>query len=355
MMNKRTINNWLIGGIIIIVFVLAFLVIKPILRSIIFGLICAYIFGPVFKSINKKIKNKTFSALLLLLMIGFLVILPLFYFIPILIEQTFRIFDGIREINIAEVIIDFFPFIERGTTAHSLLLNLNNLPGKFVSNMIDYLFFAIVNSPKILLQMTVFVFTFFYALKDSDKLKEYLSSISPFSKQTQNKFLKEFRGVTNSIILGQVLIGIVQGLSLGIGLWLLDVPYVLTLTALTVVVSIIPVIGPWLVWIPVSIYLIFIGDASKGVILALYGGLFVSNVDNFLRPYLLSKTTQLPIAIGLIGTIGGLYFLGIIGLILGPLILAYALIIIDFYKDGRLDELYNEDKRGGVGNYEIKS
>jgi predicted PurR-regulated permease PerM len=140
-------------------------------------------------------------------------------------------------------------------------------------------------------------------------------------------------------MIGQVLIGIIQGLALGLGLLIIGLPNVLSLTFLTMVIGIIPVLGAWLVWFPVAIYMFLAGDVTSAIILILYGGLFVSNIDNFLRPYLLSKSSRLPISIGLIGTIGGLYFLGIAGLILGPLILAYALIIIEFYKEGRLGEI----------------
>ena len=74
----------------------------------------------------------------------------------------------------------------------------------------------------------------------------------------------------------------------------------------------------------------------------LYGAIFVSTIDNLLRPYLLARSSNLPVALGVIGTIGGLYLFGIAGLVLGPLILAYGLILIDFYKQGKLNELFKK-------------
>ena len=74
----------------------------------------------------------------------------------------------------------------------------------------------------------------------------------------------------------------------------------------------------------------------------IYGALFVSTVDNILRPYILSKKSTLPIALSVIGTIGGLYFFGLSGLVLGPLVLAYTIIIIEFYRQGKLDELFKK-------------
>jgi predicted PurR-regulated permease PerM len=352
-MNKRLINNSLVGILIIIIFVLSYLVIRPILISITFGLIFAYVFHPVFKKINKSIKIKTLSASILMFLIAFLILAPIVYFTPSLIQQVFSIFGNIKGINFAELVATVFPFLSSNDTVYSILLNVNNLPGKLVSGFMDGIFSMVVNLPNIMLQSFVFLFTFFFTVRDVDKLGEYFKGLSPFSKATEKRFMREFRGITNSVILGQVLIGVLQGMALGLGLLLLGIPNVLTLTIVTAIASIIPIIGAWIVWVPLCIYLMTIGDVTVGIILALYGGLFVSNIDNFIRPYLLSRSSQLPVVVSLIGTIGGLYFLGILGLVLGPLILAYALIIIDFYREGRLDELYRDERRG-VKDYEFK-
>jgi predicted PurR-regulated permease PerM len=172
-------------------------------------------------------------------------------------------------------------------------------------------------------------------------LKEYVAKLSPFSNSTEKKFLKEFRGITDAIIFGQVFIGILQGLLLGAGLYLLGVPNALTLTFVAAILSVIPILGAWLVWFPVGIILLMTGKTFSGIFILLYGAFFVSLIDNFLRPYILSKRSNLHIVLSVIGTIGGLYLFGIVGLILGPLILAYVIIIIEFYQQGKLNELFN--------------
>jgi len=158
------------------------------------------------------------------------------------------------------------------------------------------------------------------------------------------KITKEFRGITNAIVFGQLVIGIIQGLALGAGLFFLGVPNVLTLTFIACLVSIIPLIGSWTVWLPISIFLFMEGQVWQGGFLFLYGALFVSTLDNFLRPYFLSKNSGLPVSLSIIGTIGGLYFFGITGILLGPLVLAYVLIIIEFYQDGKLKELFERER-----------
>jgi len=185
--------------------------------------------------------------------------------------------------------------------------------------------------PTLLLQLFIGFFTIFFAIRDFDKFNNFLKRVSPFDKKTEKKLGLEFRNITNSIVFGQVLIGVIQGLCMGLGLLLLGFDNFLTLTVISIILGIIPVIGPVVLWLPLSLFLIVQGNITSGIILALYGGLFVSTIDNFLRPYLLSRSSNLPIYVSLIGTLGGLLFMGIIGLIIGPLILAYALIILEIY------------------------
>jgi predicted PurR-regulated permease PerM len=225
--------------------------------------------------------------------------------------------------------------------------NFNNIVGQLFSGFLNQFTDLFVNLPSIMLKFAVFLFTFFFAIRDSKTLSSYITKLSPFSKKMEIKIMTEFRGITNAIVFGQVLVGVIQGLALGIGVFILRIPNALTLTFIACLVSIIPLIGAWGVWAPVSAYLLINGQIFSGIFLALYGFFFVSTIDNFLRPYILSRRTSLALPVSIIGTIGGLYFFGIAGLLLGPLILAYALIIIEFYQKGRLNELFQKNEVKG--------
>ena len=226
--------------------------------------------------------------------------------------------------------------------ASSLAVNLDNIIGQFFTTFLNQFKNLLLNLPSLAFQFAVFLFTFFFAIRDSDKLGEYVRSLSPFSKTTEKKLTQEFRGITNAIVFGQVLIGLTQGLALGAGLFFLGIPNALILTFAAALLSIIPVLGSWIIWLPVTIFLFTTGKTFAGIFLLLYGALFVSSIDNLIRPYMLSKRSTLPLALSLIGTIGGFFFFGIIGLILGPLIIAYTLIIIEFYRQGKLKDIFSK-------------
>jgi len=337
MIESTDIKRVVVVSIILSIFILTFFIIKPIIIAIIFGLFFAYIFGPVYKVIQKIVKNKNVAASILVSSLALIVAIPVVYFVPLIVNQIFTVYVSIQNLNLTEIISNFVS----EEIASTIAINLDNIIGQFFSGSLNQFKDMLINLPSLIFQFAVFLFTFYFATRDADELGEYIRSLSPFSKPTETKFLKEFRGITNAIIFGQVLIGITQGLALGAGLFFLGVPNVLILTLVAALLSTIPVLGSWLVWLPTAIYLLVIGETFSAIFLLLYGAIFISSIDNFLRPLILSKRSNLPVALSLIGTIGGLLFFGILGLILGPLIIAYTLIIIEFYRQGKLKDLFN--------------
>jgi len=338
-------NQLIAIGLVGLLVLLGLFIVKNIIIAIFSGLLLAYVFHPVYKKINKKVKQKDIATSLLILGIILVIAIPLVFLIPMVIRETFETHLFLQNINFVEPFKKILPMIFTEEFSRAFAVNINNILSKvfsvFLSGFTDFL----VNIPKILLQFVVILFTFYFATRDSEKLKHYAIKLSPFSNSTQKKFLEEFRNVTDSVVYGQVLIGIIQGLALGAGLFVLGVPKVIILMVIATIVSIIPVLGSWLVWLPVGIFLLLSGHVITGIILLLYGALFVSTIDNILRPILISKKSHLPVVVIILGIIGGLYTFGIIGIVLGPLILAYILIIVDFYNKGRINELFKTKKR----------
>ncbi|GAG19280.1 unnamed protein product, partial [marine sediment metagenome] len=124
----------------------------------------------------------------------------------------------------------------------------------------------------------------------------------------------------------------IQGIIAGIGYFIFGVPNALLLTILTIFVGIIPLIGPWLVWVPIDIYLFASGHSGAGFGLLIYGLVVISWLDTIIRPLIVSRKSQINPAIVIIGMIGGLFVFGILGLLAGPLILAYVLLVIELYR-----------------------
>ena len=325
--------------LVVVLIIISFLVIKPILMAIIMGLILAFIFNPIYEWVYRKTKSPNLSATLISIFLALLILLPIWFLTPIMIDQSLKAYFSVQEIDFVGPLKSIFPSIfaseafaqDVGTIIQSFVTkSINSLTGAFANLISEF--------PKLLLQLLVVLFTFYFVLRDKEELINYIKSLLPFSKDVERKLFNQTRGITFSVLYGQVVVGILQGLIAGAGFFLFGVTNALVLTILAAIVGIFPIIGPALVWIPVMIYSLAVGNTFQALGVTVFG-LVASTIDNILRPLIVSQRTSMPPSLVLIGMIGGFFFLGILGFILGPLILAYLLIILEIYRNKRVPGL----------------
>ncbi len=326
--------------ILITLIVLSFFLVQPIIKSIIWGVILAFIFTPVYTWVNKIINSKTISASLICVLLLSVIILPLWFLTPIAINQSIKVYVASQQINFVSLLKTIFPSF---FTSEEFSIEFGSIISSFVTkstnSLMNYLSELILNFPSIVLHLFVVFFTFFFVLRDKELLIEYIKSLLPFSKEVEKKLFESSKGITISVIYGQIIVGIIQGLIAGIGFFIFSAPNALLLTLLAILGGIFPIVGTFIVWVPVSIYL-FIGGNTFQAMGVLLFGIFSSSIDNVLRPIIISRRTRMHSSLILIGMVGGIFMFGILGLILGPLILAYLMIILEIYRDKKSPEIF---------------
>jgi predicted PurR-regulated permease PerM len=334
--NFKEITNYvLIAGL----FILAAVVIYPIIYSIIYGILFAYIFYPLHRFLTRKIKNEFLSSLFIC--IGLILIIVGIFALTfgVIFRESINFFLFLQKADLAQIFRNILPaFISSSTVSDSVASSLNTYISGLIANYIHNFTAALSDLPSILIQLSVVIFTFFFGLKDGRKAIEYIKSLSLFKKETEEKFFKQFRDITSSVLIGHIVVGVIQGLMAGLGYFVFGVPNAILLTVITVIAAIIPVVGPWLVWVPVDIYLFGTGNTSAGLGLLIYGLVIISWIDNVIRSMIVSRKTQLNTGIVMIGMFGGLFAFGFIGLIIGPLILAYVLLVIEVLRKSTVSE-----------------
>lgn len=331
-------KKFIVLCIIVGLLAVSLFVVWPLILPIIAGLLLSYIFYPLYKKALFLVREKNISALIIVLLFLFLIFLPLWFLFPVVMRQIFDAYTYSQKVDIIGFMRNLFP--------SGLSTDVISLVNTFISNSINGAFSKvsdfIINLPTLMLQLVVVIFIFFFGMRDADKLKEYVKGISPFSKELESNLEDQFKGITSSVIYGHIIVGAIQGILTGVGLFIAGVPNALMLTFFAIIAAMLPIIGAWLIWIPASIYLFMAGHTGSGTFLFLYGAIIVSWIDNFLRPYIVSRRTKVSSAVILVGMIGGLIVFGIIGLVLGPLILAYLLVLLDAYKNKKLTEFFSK-------------
>ncbi len=328
----RNISTLVIIGFLV---VLSFFLLKSILLSIITGLVLGSLFVPLYVRMNKKIKSRNLCAIIIILLMLLLIIIPLFFLTPTLLEQSVKIYDGIYKTDFVGPLKAIFPKVfnsdklstEIGATLLSFAARISNKISTVISGFI-------LNFPIFFLRLLIVFFTFFFVVRDHEKLLSYIKSILPFSKTVEDKIFSSTKDITLSLLYGQIVLGIIQGLIVGGAFILFGVNNALFLMLLACIAGIFPIIGTAIIWVPVFIFLIVNGSyvSALGV---LGFGVISAIIENVLKPALISKRTKVHSAVILIGMVGGLSLFGAIGFIIGPLVLSYLLIVLEIFRDKR--------------------
>jgi len=184
---------------------------------------------------------------------------------------------------------------------------------------------------EILLMLFVAFFVAYFALKESENTIDYMKNVLPFDKEINERFIKRSREVASATIYGHFLVGLIQGICAGIGFYVFGAPSPLFFTVLAIFFSMIPYLGPWVIWFPVGLTM-FATNPLNAILLLAFGFIFVSTIDNILRPYIIGKRARVNQIAVLVGILGGLVLLGPIGLIIGPIVLELFLIFLELYR-----------------------
>ncbi len=184
----------------------------------------------------------------------------------------------------------------------------------------------------IALDTLVMLFLLFYFLRDRRRMLDALRSFVPLAPAEADKVLANVRRTIHAIVFGRLAVGIVQGALGGLMFWWLDLPGPLLWSAVMALLAVLPVVGAALVWVPAVIYLAWQGDWHRALILAAWGTLVVSLVDNLLYPVLVNDKLRLHTVPVFIAVLGGLTVFGPSGIVLGPLVLAIGLALIDIWR-----------------------
>lgn len=170
--------------------------------------------------------------------------------------------------------------------------------------------------------LSVFITYFFYF--HGRRMMAYTRDVGErFAGSRSRQLITVVEETVRGVIYGLIGTAIVQALFAGIGFWIAAVPQALLLACITFVMSFVPV-GPAVVWGAVALWFLMQGATWWAVFITLWGLLLVSSIDNVLRPYLLGKSSNLPVLLALFGFLGGIFAFGLIGIFLGPTLLAIA-------------------------------
>jgi predicted PurR-regulated permease PerM len=334
-----------IAGIAILLLLVigCFLVLRPFVSALLLALILSYSTWPVYAWCERSLNGrKGLAATLMTVLVAAVLLMPLIFLGSSLAEQVaqaskwiHRLFsDGLPApprwiADIPLVGTQLYQYWEG--FAHNTAQLLNELGSvKLISDVAQYLLPAgewlltgasILGKGTLELALSLFIAFFFY--RDGIEGAKRLNSVATQLWGERALHLLDVVGATiKSVVYGTIGTAIAQSILTALGLWLAGVPGALLLGFLTFFMALTPIGAP-LVWFPAAIWLLFYADATGwAVFLVLWGILVVGGADNIIRPYFISRGSDLPFVLVFLGVFGGAIAFGFLGIFLGPTLLA---------------------------------
>lgn len=309
--------------------VLSFFIVEPCVTAVLLAAIFAYWFHPLHLKLRKKVRD-SFSALILsgVLIVALLSLAQ--YMLYILIREILKVSSSITSVEEGAFLSEFFAReLVSGVTLKSVF---DGVIGHLLS-IISELIYA---SPDLLLAFTIFIISFYYFLKEGDKIIDWLRRNIPFPAERRKGLLKQSTDYIAALLRAQLFIGLLQGVVCAIGFFFFGLSdYILIGSLFAAVLSILPVIGPYILYLPVGAFLIMNGNIFNGVGLLVYGIGIGSVLDYVIRPIITAKYSKMHSLVILIGAVGGMYFFGLIGFFIGPVILGLSITIMESIGEGK--------------------
>ncbi len=322
-------------ALVLLVSLAFILLIEPYFGAILWSLVAAILFAPTFRYVLSHMPGRpNTAAALTLITIVAVFILPALALGMALIEQGGSLYEKIETGQ-----IDFAALFKQAHAslpewAHRLLarMGLSNFAAanEMLADSIIQRFQALLTRMlaigqgafKFIVSLGVMLYLTFFLLRDGEKIAGQVTEAIPLDPVRRDQLIRNFVVVVRATIKGSVVVGILQGLVGGIIFWILGIPGPLLWGVLMGVFSFFPAIGTGIVWVPVAIYLLVVGQTWQGLFLVFCGLFVIGLIDNLLRPVLVGKDARIPDYVVLISTLGGLNLFGISGFIVGPLLAA---------------------------------
>lgn len=328
-------NNFIFILLVLLAFV-SFLILKPFLTYVLFSIILTIVAYPLYERLKSKLKLAPLSAIIVILLIILVIIVPSVYLTATVFVQTRDIITNIGSAeftNLRTVESNLERFfgtdLDFAETVRVWVLELSSTIRSFVIGNIIAFTRTVVN---FLAGIVLMFFIMFYLFVDGKVMVDQIKKRFPIEDKYKDHLFDRAYKTVQGLFLGLFATAVLQGVLGGIGYLLFGMSNVILLGFLTGVLALIPFLGPPAVYIPAAIILVVQGHPFSGIGLVLYGFLVISNIDNFIRPWIVRFRVKVHPLYVILGVVGGVTFLGLPGIVVGPLILTLLQEVLEVYQ-----------------------
>ncbi len=328
-------ENVIFGVVFLIIGILSILVIWPFVSFIVLAGVLTYTLFPIYGFLRNRTGQPSVASALSTLIALLLLVAPSFLLAQRLAREMSGAFTTFEMSNVQRlgdylsgVMGNQFDFQEM------LASFFSQLQASIVGIAPDVL----GSLTELLLGLFIMFFVMYYAFRDGEAFLNHLKQLLPLDPILREKLFMEVRNVTQGVLYGQVMTAVIQGSVATVGFIIFGIGNWVFWGSIMIVLAFLPVFGTALIWVPAAVDLILQGETFAGIGLLVYGIVIVTNIDNVVRPKLISERSKLHPVLVLVGVLGGLKMVGLSGMLVGPLVLALLVALIRFWEEVYIDK-----------------
>ncbi len=324
---------------------------QPFFYPIFWAAVIAVMFYPHYEWLNNYLKMPNLNAGIMVGIVILTIFIPLTLVFALLASEAGKAYGRV-DVN------DITPHVQKLTEwlNHTPLGNM--LPSspaewskktaewgeKISGSMLTYLKSFTQNSFSFIFNLFLMFYSLFFFFRDGKAILMRLMHLSPLGEKYEIMLYEHFTSTTRATLKSTLIVGTIQGLLGALLFWLTGVSGAFVWGVLMLVFCLIPAVGSFIVWLPIGLIMLALGNIWQGVTILAVGALVISTIDNFLRPPLIGKDIQMHPLLVLFSTLGGIFVFGISGFVIGPVLASLYLATMSIYDHYYKNELDLEHK-----------
>ena len=304
----------------------------PFLKLLAIAGILAVLFWPLFLCLEKSIGNAPMAAIITILILLLILLVPVLILGQLVLGELADLYNSLRDAHITQAqILEKLPE-QLQPFAAEFLNDLGSKVGGFASQTFSCLSQALSSAAGFFLAIFLVFLTIYYFLRDGQQIRDFANKILPMSESKENLLVNKLSEAVAGVVKGSFLVALFQGVVATIGFLIFGVPNPFLWGMFTILAALVPNVGTSLALIPAIIYLFLTDNTGNAIGLAIWGALAVGLIDNILSPKLVGAQTKLHPLLVLFSVLGGIRLFGFIGFLLGPIIMAMFVALLEIYR-----------------------
>ncbi|MCB2226278.1 MAG: AI-2E family transporter [Desulfarculaceae bacterium] len=340
-------SRWFFGICTLLILYLAYLLVRPFLMPIFLAVVVAVMGWPIHQVVLRVVgrKRQALGAAISVLLFAIIIVLPLYFILGVITAQALDLADTVNQMlksgelqkTVQQGLGLFKPILERlQDILHLEKTDLLTQLGEFLGRISNFLYANLAGLLKgvtnLVIDFFLMLIVAFYLLIDGRHAVDRLLALSPMPVSLNNKIKDEVLTTMRATLTGTVVLALLQGFLGGMGFWIFGVPNSPFWGTLMVFSSVVPIVGTAVVWVPGGLYLLLVGHTGPAIGMMVWCLIAALVSDNFLRPKLIGGLGGLHPLLVFFAVLGGLLLFGVIGLVLGPMVLALLLSLLEVYR-----------------------